>query len=177
MDLAVLIKNGPIFDWNWIEEKLEELNLKRFAHACFSIINNWFDVDAPVEYEQLDNATIEAVTEIILGNGVFGFADKDNRNNFTKNAVILNSGGKIRSRITYMTAKTFPDYETMIKYPGCKFLIGKKYLLPISWLFRFGYIKTRKDAISRIDTVKGAFVSDEDIEKRRAFMEQMGLLD
>lgn len=52
MDIAVLIKYGPKLDWTWIEKKLTKLDLADFAHICYSLIEAWFGIKAPVNYKK-----------------------------------------------------------------------------------------------------------------------------
>ena len=79
MDIAVVAKNREELDWGWIEDKLQELKLQKFAHACFSLIEDWFEIIVPVPFTKLDMGLTIEVTEKILNNGVFGFADKKTR--------------------------------------------------------------------------------------------------
>ena len=54
MDIAVLIKDGPDLDWKWIEKKLGELEIRRFAHACYSLIEYWFGITPPISFKRTD---------------------------------------------------------------------------------------------------------------------------
>ena len=177
LDLAVVVKNGPELDWKWIEVTLEKLGLTRYAHACFSLIEKWFGVTAPVDYERLDENTVEVVTEKILGNGVFGFADEDNIDNRARNAIMLKSGSTIKNRMSFLISNLFPNYMCMKEYPGCEFLIGRRYMLPLAWLKRFWLIATSKDNSARINTVKSTFIQEEELEGRRELLTKMGMME
>lgn len=176
MDLAVVIKNGPKLDWEWIETKLEDIGMRDFAHACYSLNDAWFGIKPPVEFNNLSSSTINAVTENILGNGVFGFDDQDNNNNAVKNAFLMKRGNRLINRIAYLCGKTFPDYSYMKGYPGCGFIVGRKWLLPLAWIRRFIHIAFSKDNKSRVDSVKNMFIPDEELDKRKELMNQMGLM-
>lgn len=177
MDIAVVAKNREDLDWDWIEEKLIELKLQKFAHACYSLIEDWFDITVPVQYKKLEADLTDEVTEKIVNNGVFGFADEDNKDNRVSN-ILIQSGESIRkNRLTFLICSLFPSYENMKGYPGCGFLDGRPYLLPIAWIRRFVYILGKNDNIDRTRTIAGSFKSTADLEKRRELLKQMGVLD
>ena len=177
IDLAVVIKNNPDLNWLWIEERLTELKLQGFAHACYSIIEDWFEITAPVSFRRADDETTQIVTEKILGNGIFGFDDDSNHNNKAMNTILMNSGSILAKRLRYFISKLFPDYMYMKRYPGCDFLEGRKWLLPLAWLKRLIYIIGNKDNDNRVETIKSTFTSEEDLKKRKELMTQMGILD
>ena len=177
MDIAVVAKNRKDLDWGWIEDKLQELKLQKFAHACFSLIEDWFNITVPVQFTKLDEELTVEVTEKILNNGVFGFADEDNRDNRVSN-ILIQSGESIqKNRFNFLICSLFPSYEIMKDYPGCGFLDGRPYLLPIAWIRRFVYILGKHDNIDRTRTITVTFKSTADLEKRKTFLEQMGILD
>lgn len=177
MDIAVVANAREDLDWAWIEDKLHELKLQRFAHACFSLIEDWFKIKTPIRYDKIGEELTTEVTKKILNSGVFGFADEDNRDNRVSN-ILIRSGESIqKNRISFFARSLFPSYETMKGYPGCGFLTGKPYLLPIAWIRRFVYISGNNDSIDRTRTIQGAFKSTSDLEKRKIFLEQMGILD
>ena len=177
IDIAAIIKNNPNLNWLWIEERLSELKLQGFAHACYSIIEDWFEITAPVNFKRVDDETIQIVTEKILGNGIFGFDDDSNHNNKAMNTILMNSGSNLANRLRYFISNLFPDYMYMKRYPGCDFLKGRKWLLPLAWLKRLIYIIGNKDNDNRVETIKSTFTSEEDLKKRKELMTQMGFLD
>lgn len=177
MDIAVVAKNRKDLDWDWIENKLQELKLQTFAHACFSLIEAWFEIRTPVQYDKLDEALTAEVTEKILNNGVFGFADEENKNNRISNILIEPGESIQKNRLAFLMRSLFPSYETMKNYPGCGFLEGKPYLLPIAWIRRFVFILGKHDNIDRTRTITGTFKSTAELENRKAFLDQMGILD
>ena len=177
MDIAVVAKNRGDLDWGWIEDKLQELKLQKFAHACFSLIEDWLNITVPVQFTKLEEEMTVEVTEKILNNGVFGFADEENKDNRVSN-ILIQSGESIqKNRFAFLIRSLFPNYETMKGYPGCGFLDGRPYLLPIAWIRRFVYILGKHDTIDRSRTITGTFKSTADLEKRKTMLEQMGILD
>lgn len=177
MDIAVEIQRGPELDWVWIEEKLLYLNLSVFAHACYSIIEKWFGIVAPVVFDRLDECAIREITEKVICNGVFGFADNNNRDNKASNALLLKDGNEYTNRFLYFFSNLFPGYTYMNGYPGCGFLTGRKLLLPIAWGRRFIHIIVNHRNRSRIDTLKSTFISHEDLNSRELLLKQMGIIE
>ena len=176
VDIAAAMKNNSDLNWLWIEERLSELKLQGFAHACYSIIEAWFEITAPVNFRKVNDETTQIVTEKILGNGIFGFDDDSNHNNKAMNTILMNSGSILAKRLRYYISKLFPDYMYMKRYPGCDFLKGRKWLLPLAWLKRLIYIIGNKDNDNRVETIKSTFTSEEDLKKRKELMTQMGIL-
>lgn len=86
MDIAVLIHNGPKLNWKWIDRKADELGLGEFSHACYCLIQYWFGIEPPVPCAKPTD--MDEQTEKIIKNGVFGFADADNKRNWTRNYLI-----------------------------------------------------------------------------------------
>ena len=177
VDIAAAMKNNSDLNWLWIEERLSELKLQGFAHACYSIIEDWFEITAPVNFRKVNDETAQIVTEKILGNGIFGFDDDSNHNNGVMNTILMNRGGRLVNRVRYFISILFPDYMYMKGYPGCEFLKGRKWLLPLAWLKRLIYIIGNKDNDNRVETIKSTFTSEEDLKKRKELMTQMGILD
>ena len=175
IDLAVAIRNCPELHWDWIEEKLREEKLERFAHACYALIEEWFGIVAPVGFERLDAETVAEVTEKVLKNGVFGFKNEENRLNGMTNKFVLQSGSFRKRRIILMTKSLFPNYKIMQGYPGCSFLKGRPWLLPAAWIRRFLFIGQKKNYSVRAQTVSGILQSDEMLEKKKDLLVRMGL--
>lgn len=177
MDVAVIAKNRKDLDWAWIEDRLRELKLKRFAHVCYSLIEDWFEIKIPAQYEKLGSDATAEITEKILKNGVFGAADEDNRNNRAGNFLAKSRGSLLISRFVYLVQSLFPSYKEIKFYSGCGFLDGRPYLLPLAWIRRFAYILRSENNENRKRTIQSAFQPESEIEKRRALLEKMGLLD
>ena len=175
MDLAVVIERCSELKWEWIEEKLEELDLRKYAHACYSLAERWFGVSAPVDYEKLDEKSVQAVTEKILSNGIFGFADIDNRGNGIQNSMMMVRGPILIKRISTLLKRVFAGYEGMKEYPGCTYLNGRPYLLPIAWIHRIGIVLRKKDEPLTAAKIRSILISKKELEKRQDLFEIMGL--
>lgn len=176
MDLAVVIQKVSTLDWLWIEEKLNELEMLRFAQTCFALINYWFGISAPIEYSDLDTHFLEETTEKILTNGVFGFQDRNNDINNTINQ--LNNNGRVVfiSRIKLFWKMLFPSYHNMANCSHYKFIRDRAWLLPVAWVYRIyrmimGKTTSANTIIQRIMTPKN------EINKREAELKKWGLWD
>lgn len=177
MDIAVVIQYGPELDWPRIKEQLEELKLSKFADACFSLIETWFDVSAPIDYERLSQEFQEIITEKVLKNGVFGYEDEMNRENRATNALIFDDGPMWIRRIVFLLKNLFPGYERMRTYSGCRFVDGRKHLLPAAWLVRFIHMLGSTNNAERMHTITGALKCTSEIEERTRIMRAMGLIE
>ena len=176
MDLAVEIQRNEKLNWGWIEEKLDFLRLDRFAHVCYSLIEIWFGIKASVDYELPDNSIVEAVTEKILSDGVFGFDNKQNWNVDAYTALVIAKGPMWFRRISVIWQKVFLNYEIMRGHEECEFVDGRPWLLPVAWAIRFINIVTRDDNTRAISVIKNSLISKTELEMRKELLEKMGLL-
>lgn len=173
MDIAVLIKYGPKLNWFWIEKQLISLELAEFAHICYSLIESWFGIKAPVNYKK--TVLSEEITEKVLRNGVFGFADQSNLDNSVRIHLIENRLPRWVTLTILFLSRVFPDYDTMVVYPGCKFLEKSVCLLPFAWIYRFGYLIKRSDFSKAKLTFKRSLISIKTLDEHADRIEKMGL--
>ena len=175
MDIAVLLAYGPEFDWGWIKEKLEELELSMFAKVCFSLIETWFGVKSPIDRFSLDPSFIDTVTEKLLSNGVFGDNNKENQGNYERNVLNRRKGSLWLNRLLMLIRFAFPSYSYMRSYPGCGYVDGRVYLLPVSWIHRFILYLKRKNRTTVSGKIKAALSPEDKLNDQREFLEKMGL--
>ena len=173
MDIAVLIKDGPDLDWKWIEKKLGELEMRRFAHACFSLIEYWFGITPPISFKRMDG--LEEMTEKIIGNGVFGEADPDNKKNWVRNFLIMEKRPVWVNRIVLLKKNFFPGYDFMVDYPGCGFIENRKYLIPFAWIVRFGRLIRPGEHKKAVNTIRRALLSRHELKDHSERIRKMGL--
>lgn len=176
MDVAVVIQKVPTLEWAWIEEKLNELEMLRFAQICFALINYWFGISAPIEYPNPGTHFLEETTERILANGVFGFQDKRNSVNNTINQLNNNGGIVFISRIKLFWKILFPSYRNMANCSHYGFIRGRAWLLPMAWAYRiYRMIKGKTNSAKTI--IKRIMTSKNEINKREAELKEWGLWD
>lgn len=157
MDIAVAVRNDDTLNWPWIEEKLDELHMKRFASVCFALIDRWFGVLSPIQTAMLEDAFIERATIRIFTDGVFGFENKDNEIAYISNELRGFRGPRWLARLSMIRRHAFPGYHHFQGNDKYAFFDGKPWLLPAAWCYRFylllrGQTATGKEAINRIMT-------------------------
>lgn len=174
MDIAVLTKNNDSLDWDYIEEKLIELDLIKFARIVFALNEVWFEIKTPIKTETLEDSFYQQATDHVFSNGVFGFDNAENKDNVSINNARKSKNqkaGMLKSAIL----KVFPSYENLIAVPKYSFLKGKKWLLPWAWIYRIFHSLNRRKFANNVNTVKSSFVSNESIEKRTEWLKKWGL--
>lgn len=173
MDLAVEIKYNNELDWNYIEDKLKELEITDFAKKCFGLIKQWFDISAPIVFQEADYAFYDLATIRIFSNGVFGYDNKENLLN--KSIISLSNNSGMSGRLKILLSKVFPSYNNMRYVKSYKFVDGKPYLLPIAWLYRF----YRSVSCRMVDNGKRILddvtVSNHDIINRKKELSEWGI--
>ena len=63
-----MIMNEKSLNWGWIEEKLVEIKMYEFAKTCFALIEYWFGIIAPINYELLPEEFQIKATNKVLNN-------------------------------------------------------------------------------------------------------------
>lgn len=174
MDVAVVTKNNVELDWKWIEEQLVNLDLIAFSKIVFALNERWFNVKSPIKIQELDESFYEIATEQIFNNGVYGFDNEENKDNLAVNNARKGKSAKA-SMINSAARKIFPSYSEMVSVPKYSFIKGKKWLLPIAWIYRFFNSSDRKRFSDKMSDVKSSFVSKETLEKREEYLKQWGL--
>lgn len=139
MDLAVMAVKEQSLNWIWIHEKLQELDLLKFASTCFGLIKMWFGIMIPNEILLPDEAFFEIATETIMHNGIFGFNNVDNRGNIQVNIIRENRNRYPLLPVASNAISTFfPRYDELRKNRHYRFVDGKPLLTPIAWVYRVG---------------------------------------
>ena len=175
MDIAIMSKNETALNWEWIEKKLIELNLKDFSSMCFGFIQKWFDITIPIAVKkEIEDEFYKDVTNQILDNGVFGFDNLENTTNAAVNAARKNKVsciGMLKSALWYV----FPSYQALSDMKYYPYLAGKPFLLPVAWIHRFfrGICIWNFTRAKR--RMKLKFASSETIKKRDEYLKKWGL--
>lgn len=175
MDIAVVVKYGPVLDWKWIEAKLQELELLKFAQVCFYFINRWFNIDIPLKYDPVDDGFYHAITEKILRNGVFGLDDLSNRGNYARIVLLKSKGVLWGRRVKLIISSAFPAYRYMKSYPGCGYVDGRPYLIPIAWVHRWIMYPNRTNKTTIKKTLRHSLSDRKKLKEQQELLERMGL--
>ena len=165
-DLAIVSKYKKL-DWSWIERKLEELDLLSFFKTVVFFINKWFEAEIPVEPNNVDKHFFDYATACIFENGVFGFNNQNNDNNSS-----INSYWKFGKKgIGYTFIKDlFLPYNRMLCMKEYQFIKGRKYLIPVAWIYRI-----RNKWKNRTHILKKYTVSKDDISEREYYLKNWNL--
>lgn len=174
MDLAIIGKNNRCLNWMWINERLESLNLMRFAQTCAGLINEWFDVQLPIPQVKLDQAFIEKATNIVLANGVFGFHNNENNNNSMLNELLKHDGTRMMKRANWLIERMFPSYEELCNGIEFGFLKERAFLLPVAWGYR-AYLMLIGRKTSAFDVIGSVMISNSEIDKHIIELKEWGL--
>ena len=174
MDVAVVIQKESTLDWLWIEKKLNELDMLRFAKVCFALIDYWFGITAPIEFSNLDRVFLERTTEKIIENGVFGFQDKNNDINNTINQLNNNGKNLLVSRVKLFWKMLFPSYHNMSNCSHYQFIRERSWLLPIAWIYRI-YRMVIGKTTSAETILRQIITPQAQISRRKAELKEWGL--
>jgi len=170
LDIAMVVKNGDI-DWEYFSRTVDQLRITRFVSICFAFLYRWFGIKAPVIIEEVDEAFYQTATRRIFENGVFGYGDTENLNNYP----IIQKKYIGRNRIKYYMSELFPPYKRMCTR-NCAFLIGRPWLLGIAWIYRLGRYMVHAPSQTENEKKKDyKTVTVSQVEQREAYLNQWGL--
>jgi len=173
MDLVVAARM-PELDWDWIETELRKINLWEFFVRAMSICCRWWDLEAPIPTIPLDDGFYEVSTGLVFQNGVFGFNNDEFRIHETAKRMRSARTPKLLRPVVVAFKKVFVPYETMIHFPNCTFLVGRRYLLPAAWVYRLYYVLRYRRGTYKAES-KLIFGSGESIQQHNELMSQWGL--
>lgn len=161
LDIAVVMKNINL-DWNWINEKLDEIELLPFARVVLSFIKEWFDVEGGLDFSSIEEDFYYEVTRKVFEDGVFGFNNEEN-----KEAMVINETIKLGkfAQIKIFFKRVFPSYEYMCFTPHYTWVKKTKVLLPAAWVYR--WFRGLMNFDSRMAFLKSSFVSNGKKEMRK----------
>jgi len=143
VDLWVLKNALPQLDFNYIDQKIDEIGLSKFHENILKLISVWF------ENEQSDLIT-EALAERIINSGAYGTKDLHLISYAAKNT---RKKSTFWVRLTHILSMLFPSYAVMKQ----KHSILKKapLLLPIFWFIRlFGFVFNKQKIAKHFKDVK-----------------------
>ena len=171
-DIAMMIRNEKDLNWQWIDEKLKELDLSTFANTCFVFVEKWFHV-SPCRFRvDIDPLFFEYSTEKILEDGVFGLGNTGNAKNHVIN--VARRSHKHGIEISkYLVTLAFPSYKSLVLNKRYSFIKHRPYLLPLAWLCRLSYgsLNIRQT----IGVMSKFIVKPNEIIERDKFLKEWGL--
>lgn len=169
IDLAVVAQKKQI-NWEWVKEKLNELQLLAFAQKCFELIGRWFGISTPLA-ESIDDTFFETATKQVFENGIFG--------HYNKNATIAN---EVRNTsfphlkmLQTLIGKVFPSADALLVNQQYVYLKRTNILLPFAWIHRWIRAVRRHRVFTIVRMIGNSFTSNEQINIRKNQLEQWGL--
>lgn len=184
MDIASIIQkdnentcNLNSLNWTWIQNKLVELDMLEFSNVCFSLIEEWFGIQVPIEFKRVGKETIFKLTCDVFNNGIFGYENKKNTqnniiNNLLKEKVTNKNRWIYRTKIFF--GSLFPSYNNMANSPYYHFVRGRKWLLPVAWTYRIYRMASGKTPSLQTNLQRVA-TPERDIVRRENELHDWGL--
>lgn len=173
MDLAI-VANTLELDWIWIEEKAREIELLPFLRNVLAFCQRWFSIQLPPAFSEQATEPREEFfrqsAEKILEDGVFGFDNQDNRQSEMINLYRKRGTAGILGSVL---REIFLPYQVLSAAPKYSFVRGRKYLVPLAWIYRF-FSEWRKLG-AKLGSLKKHFVSAEVRKEREDLYSQWGL--
>lgn len=173
-DLSVMMQcSGETYDWRWIREQAERLNIFRFVMICLALNERWFGVPSPYPTDVLTDELFERVTSKIFADGVFGFDNKENRIHALTR--LHNSDNQIRysARIKATFHYLFPPCRELATSAKYFYLRDRPWLLPVAWISRILRSKRKTSNLQQINVLMTA--SGEDANKKLNELKELGL--
>ena len=177
VDLAMLWKHCDALDKEAILDGLEKTEMTEFAKVIFALCAVWFEDEALNFFEngwKPEPEVLEAQTEAILQNGLFGQFNAKNKINISVNN-FRSSRFKWVTKLCIILRQLFPCYHDMIATKNYAFLEHKPYLLLFAWIYRF-FINVKKKKVKSFFDHKLKFASSEEQKQREKDLEQWRIL-
>ena len=173
MDMVLMTQKCDI-DWEWIKQELIKLKLLDFTETCFALCERWFDVKMPLEHKELDPSFFEEITEKTFHDGVFGLGNKANEGAHSAKEIKRKDKGYWLTAMHLSLQMLFPSYQDMILPEWYSFLRGRPWLLPVGWIYRWGYCIAHKSKAS-LNRLTEPFRIKKKIKKREDYISTWGL--
>ncbi|PKM50888.1 MAG: hypothetical protein CVV02_09220 [Firmicutes bacterium HGW-Firmicutes-7] len=141
-DVYLLLKNGE-YAYKHLLERLSHYQLQRFAISLMHIIQQWFDLDIPINNISLDpniNHYINILKKDIISSGVYGKGSSENIIRHIQLPYYQQANSKLKIFLTML----FPSSKKMrYRY---NYVNKHWFLLPAAWFHRiFINLFIRKD--------------------------------
>lgn len=174
LDLVLFVRGEPDMDWEWIAEKLRELRLLDFTKTCFALCRRWFGVALPLEAPEVDDSFYRSATEKLFRDGLWGFSNEENVVGVSARTIRRSRAPYFVTSCVMTVRKLFPSYRNMQLIPWYAFVDGRPWLLPVAWLYRFGYCVVHKASHSS-RLLREPFSKTKEIREREQLIDSWGL--
>lgn len=129
LDLAFVAQKVSL-NWDYIQTEMERLGLWRFTVTVMNLCDLWFDTDCAPERLELETEFVKKATDTIARNGIFGFANEENRENDLINTARSEGVPGLMKQFLLLL---FPGYTELDSKEEFGFLHTRPWLLPIAW--------------------------------------------
>lgn len=132
LDIAFYLREyREIIDWEFFQKEVKTLKLEQFVNSVFTAVEQWFEVESPIDLKKLDSGFLDEFLTFTFNGGIFGHNSKAAK----LSQVRKNSQGKSVKRIDTLRKRAFPSVDTIkSRYT---YLESKPWLLPVAWAHRF----------------------------------------
>ncbi len=165
MDIALFLKaNSGIFDFDKIYEDFKNLKLDHFFKTVVFACSEWFQIDLPLEINDIMPDSLEALKKYTFGADLFGKTrDK---------SIISLRNDESGSKGSVLKDTLFPNAKKIEE--RYKFIKGRKYLLPLAWIAR-SFVNL-KEIPQKLKYIKKVSNTDMDsVSKYNEFISKLGL--
>ena len=174
LDMVMTVKAlGNALDTEVLETELKKLELFEFTKTCFSLCERWFGVEMPFEKESLEERFYQEATDKTFADGIFGLENISNIIAGVAKDIMYDPDSYGKAAIKRGVKRLFPSYSDMQLIPWYSFVDGKPYLLPVAWLYRFGYCTVHKLKHS-VQYLAQPFAAKKEVSERQSFLRQWG---
>ena len=175
MDLIFMCREAADrLNWDWICEELEKLKLLNFARTCLAFCREWFGFQPPIEVEELDRTFAEYVTGKMFGDGIFGLTNEQNEASSSAKEITHDQTSYLVGAVKLAMRRLFPPYRDMQLIPWYSFVDGRPWLMPVAWVYRWGYCLVHKRSYGA-KLLTEPFGKRDIIEKRQKLIKDWGL--
>lgn len=165
MDIALFVNaHSDTLDFEKIYEDSKTLRLDRFLKTVLFACGKWFDIALPVEINDVEPHSLDALKKYTFGADLFGKArDK---------SIISLRNDESGSKENVLKDTLFPNAQKIEE--RYKFIKGRKYLLPVAWVAR-GFVNL-KDIPQKLRYMKKVSDADMDaVSEYDEFISKIGL--
>ncbi|MDO5399291.1 MAG: nucleotidyltransferase family protein [bacterium] len=164
-DIAVCVRSFPDIDYNVVRSVCAEEGYIKVYNALMSCVEYWFDIDISDKgAEKLNEDKIQAVTEYMLSETVYGKRNADNR--------LTNWTLREDDEISPWRKVFFPSLKLMkMPYP---YLKKYPFLLPAAWVQR-GFDAVVKQKIPIKQMITGVKKSVDYAREHEEYIKKLGL--
>lgn len=132
LDIAVIIKKfRASMDFSYLWNELKRLKLDIFAKSIFILCNRYFQVYVPELNIDIDNKTLDVVSDYIMEGGTFGFNNRNDAVHLVRREYESTDNLRL-AQVKALWNKVFLNYENMKDH----YCVKVPFLLPFGWIYR-----------------------------------------